>query len=232
MQTVKKYKKELSFILSIVVLGCLGSVLASLFDIEGLLHSSEMSNFIQNHYALSVCIYLVSMALATSFLALPGFMFAVISALLFGPIWGTVWCVLAASLGATCAFILGRYFLRDTAVKKLSSSKTLSKILLSDAIENQVLLLAITRLIPIFPFNLQNFAYGVTSISLPVYTLFSTIFLIPGTALYTFLTAGIINESERGVYLIIAFSLSILLALVGLLVTKRYQKFKKEHTDS
>ncbi len=226
MNQLKNYKKELSFIAVIILLGLAGSVLASLFSLEELLRSSSIIHFVEEHYVLSVLIYLVVMALATSLFALPGVVFAVISAMLFGPVWGTVWCTLAAGIGAVFAFILGRYFLHDSISQKLSESKVLSSILLSDKIENQVLLLAITRLIPIFPFNLQNFAYGITNISLGVYAVFSTLFLIPGTALYTFLTAGIINEQERGLYFIVTLVFVILVLALSFILAKKYRSIK------
>ena len=44
----------------------------------------------------------------------------------------------------------------------------------------------ITRLVPLFPYNLQNFAYGVTDMPLKTYAVGTFLFMLPGTAMYTF----------------------------------------------
>ena len=65
-------------------------------------------------------------------------------------------------------------------------------------------LLAVTRLVPLFPFNLQNFAYGVTDIRFAPYALYSALFILPGTAAYTIGAAGIVDGENRVLLIAIA----------------------------
>ena len=78
-------------------------------------------------------------------------------------------------------------------------------------------LLAITRLIPVFPFNLQNFAYGITDIKFIPYAVYSALFILPGTAVYTIGAAGIVDEENRMMCLVIAvvlFGISFAIAYI------------------
>jgi len=70
-------------------------------------------------------------------------------------------------------------------------------------------LLAVTRLVPIFPFNLQNFAYGITDIRLIPYAVYSALFILPGTAAYTIGAAGIVDSQNRIACIAIAIALFI-----------------------
>ena len=79
-----------------------------------------------------------------------------------------------------------------------------------------------TRLVPLFPFNVQNFAYGATDMSLATYAIGTFVFMIPGTALYAYGAAGIIDAGNRLVYLGVAAALVVALAAVGAVLKKRY----------
>ena len=80
----------------------------------------------------------------------------------------------------------------------------------------------ITRVVPVFPYNLQNFAYGITDISFRTYSIGSFIFMLPGTAMYTIGTAGITDTENRGLYIGIAIVLAVIVILTGVLLKKKY----------
>ena len=82
----------------------------------------------------------------------------------------------------------------------------------------------LTRLIPLFPYNLQNFAYGVTDIKLSVFTIGSLVFMLPGTAMYTIGTAGIADSENRWLYLATAAVLAVSVTALGIIFKKRYIK--------
>ena len=128
---------------------------------------------------------------------MPGALFAIAGAVLFGPLEGTLWCSLAATVGAVGAFLAGRYFLRDAVRPRVMRCGPLRRWLFSGSRRNEVLTLAVTRLVPLFPFNLQNFAYGITDMPLSVYAGATFAFIIPGTALYAFGAAGVLDEASR-----------------------------------
>ncbi|GHT01011.1 TVP38/TMEM64 family protein [Synergistales bacterium] len=130
-------------------------------------------------------IYVLATTVCCVVLALPGVTFALFAGVLFGPLLGTVLCLLATTLGASLAFLAGRYFLKDAVKPMLEKSPRLKKLLFDDAGRSGMVLLAITRLLPVFPYNLQNFAYGVTDIGFWPYTIYTFLFLAPGVAFFT-----------------------------------------------
>ena len=63
--------------------------------------------------------------------------------------------------------------------------------------------------VPVFPFNLQNFAYGITDIRFSTYAIGSLIFMLPGTAMYAVGTAGLADKENRLFYIGIAVVLAV-----------------------
>lgn len=103
---------------------------------------------------------------------------------LFGPIWGTVWNLLGATLGATIAFLLARGIAGRWVAQHLGG---LLRRLVDGVGAEGWRFVALMRLVPLVPFNLLNYALGLTSISLPVYVLASLVCMLPGTIAYTWL---------------------------------------------
>lgn len=109
---------------------------------------------------------------------------------LFGLGKGAVCAFIGASLGATAAFLVGRYIARDWVSKKIEGNNTFSAI--DQAVGDEGFkIVSLTRLSPVFPFVLLNYAFGITSVSLRDYVL-GFLGMIPGTFLYTYIgsTAG------------------------------------------
>lgn len=188
-------------------------------DENNLLFLREM---VDNNIILTSLIYIVITIIGCVFLALPGITFAILAGLIFNPILGTLLCSLGATIGASGSYLIGKFFLKDSIKPFVEKNKLLKKILFDERGKNQVVVLMITRLVPIFPFNLQNFAYGITDISFSTYTLFTFIFILPGTALFTFGTAGI--AEGQGLYLIITLLLVLLLIFVIIYFRKYYNQ--------
>ena len=170
----------------------------------------------------AMMIYIPATSLCCVLLAMPGAFFAVIAGILFEPFTGTVLCVIAATLGAVLAFLAGRYFLRDSVRPMIERNKLLKKFLLDDVQHSGVILLMVTRLVPLFPYNLQNFAYGLTDIKLLPYTLYTFIFIAPGSAVFTLGAAGIGDSERRNLYLFIAVSVAIILTIAGIILQKKF----------
>lgn len=173
-----------------------------------------LKSMLVEHPVTAGIIYVVLSIIGCVVLALPGVIFAIAAGTLFGAITGTFLCWLAVTLGAMVSFLVGRYFLKDSLKPKLSQNRQLNKLFFEGAHKSDIYLLAITRLIPIFPYNLQNFAYGITDISFFSYTLYSAIFMIPGTAVYTVASAGLLDADNRLLY----FGFAAILLIVTLLI--------------
>ena len=154
---------------------------------------------------------------------LPGLPISIAGGLIFGALWGTVWTTIGANIGATAAFLIGRYVARGMVERQIQSNAGLQKI--DDGVRKQGWrMLMITRLVPIFPFNIQNYVYGLTDIKLSTYVLVSLPTMLPGTIAYNF-AAGSVRTGDFGTalwYLGIAAVFFVLLSLIPGWVKKRY----------
>ena len=115
---------------------------------------------------------------------IPGSLLTLGAGAIFGITWGSVYVFAGAILGETCAFLLGRYFARDWVITKIAQNETFAA--LDKALNQEGLkIILLTRLSPIFPFGLLNYAFGVTGISLKDYFL-GSIGMIPMTIAYVY----------------------------------------------
>lgn len=188
-------------------------------DIDNLQFLNQM---VQDNLFYALLIYTLITIVACVVLALPGVTFAILAGLLFGPWLGTLACSVATTIGAVIAFVVGRFFLQDSIKPMVIKNKHLKKWLFDQSGKNQLLVLMITRLVPVFPYNLQNFAYGITDIRFSTYTIGSLIFMLPGTAMYTVGTAGLADKDNRVLYIGIAIALAALVTGVGVFLKKKY----------
>lgn len=238
MDKIKKNSKLIIFCIIIVLI----LVLNHIFGWSEYLSNSEnlkfLSAMIKDHFALAALIYIGITIVACVVLALPGVTFAILAGVIFGPWWGTLFCLIATTLGAIIAFIVGRFFLKDSIKPMVEKNALLKRILFDDAGRSDIVLLAITRLVPIFPYNIQNFAYGITDISLAHYSLYTFLFMIPGVALYTIGTAGFTSEGNRWLYFGIAAVLLVMVMFLGWFIRKKYLgseveevSEQKQHTE-
>ena len=183
-----------------------------------------LENMVQESLLLAVLIYTVLTIVRCVVLALPGVTFAVIAGLVFGPVLGTICCSVATTLGAMVAFVVGRFFLQDSIKPMAMKYKYLKKWLFDETGSNEIFILMITRLVPLFPYNLQNFAYGVTDINFSTYSICSLIFMLPGTAMYTVGTAGLADKENRILYIGIAIVQEVVIKGLGAFLKTLYVK--------
>lgn len=181
-----------------------------------------LRTMVDDNLPLAMLIYTVLTIISCVVLALPGITFAVIAGVVFGPVLGTVCCSVATTLGAMIAFLAGRFFLKDSIKPAASKNKYLKKWLFDESGRNELFVLMITRLVPVFPYNLQNFAYGVTDISFATYSLGSLIFMLPGTAMYTIGFAGLADREHRWLYIGIALGLAVVVLGMSAWLKKKY----------
>lgn len=217
-----KNKKLWGFIFLIIVL----FICNHIFGWSAYLGDSNNLDFLRNmvdeNLLLAVFIYCIVTIVSCVALALPGITFAILAGVIFGPFLGTVCCSAATTIGAGIAFLAGRFFLKDSLKPVVMKNKYLKKWLFDEVNKNDVFILMITRLVPLFPYNLQNFAYGITDISFGKYIVYSFLFMIPGTAMYTIGTAGLVDSENRLAYIGIAVSLALFVLLLGNYFKKKY----------
>jgi uncharacterized membrane protein YdjX (TVP38/TMEM64 family)/rhodanese-related sulfurtransferase len=127
--------------------------------------------------------HVVLFALGTV-LFVPGAIFGLAGGVLFGPVWGTILNLAGATLGATVAFLVARYVAADWVRRKAGGR--LERLIRGVEHEGWRFV-ALTRLVPLVPFNLLNYALGLTRIPLVAYVLASLVCMAPGTLAYTWL---------------------------------------------
>ncbi len=190
-----------------------------------------LKNMIQDNLPGAIAIYMAVTIIGSVVLALPGVTFAILAGLIFGPVLGTVLCTVSATAGAVLAFLAGRFFLRDSIRPAAMKNKYLKKWLFDESGKNQLFVLMITRLVPLFPYNLQNFAYGVTDISFVTYTVGSFVFMIPGTAMYTVGTAGLADAENRMLYIGVALAIAVVVVFAGIILKKKYIQEEPDESE-
>lgn len=222
MKFLKKYSKP---IILLVVLAAI-LVLDRIYGWSDYLGNVENLQFlldvVQENLLEAALIYSVLTIVGCVVLALPGITFAVFAGLLFGPWLGTFVCLVATTLGAILAFLVGRFFLRDSIKPLVMKNKWMKKVLFDDAGRSDIVVLMITRLVPVFPYNLQNFAYGITDISLTAYSGYTFLFMLPGVALFTIGSAGFTAGGNRWMYFAAAAVLLVVVFGLGWFVKKKY----------
>lgn len=115
----------------------------------------------------------------------PGSILTLGAGVVFGVVAGSTYVFLGATLGATAAFMVGRYLARGWVARQIEGSPKFKAIDQAVAGEGFKIVL-LTRLSPVFPFNLLNYAFGITQVSLKDYFL-GSVGMIPGTIMYVYL---------------------------------------------
>src|SRR5262245_37758495 len=129
------------------------------------------------------CRHVVLFALGTV-LFVPGALFGLAGGLVFGPVWGTVLNLAGATLGATAAFLVARYVAADWVRRK--AGIRLERLIKGVEAEGWRFV-ALMRLVPLIPFNLLNYALGLTHMPVVSYMLASLVCMAPGALAYTWL---------------------------------------------
>lgn len=205
-----------AFIGTAIVLFVLNMVFGWSDALSGTDAMATMRALLEENALVAGLVYVLVSTVACVVLMMPGFVFALVAGALFGPVWGTLLCWVAVTAGAIAAFVAGRFFLKDGVKPLLAKSPALNRLLFEGAHKSDLYLLAVTRLVPVFPYNLQNFAYGITDVSFGHYALYSAAFLFPGTAAYTVAAAGLVDEGQR----LVCFTVAAVLLAVTLVAAR------------
>jgi uncharacterized membrane protein YdjX (TVP38/TMEM64 family) len=133
--------------------------------------------------------------IAATVAMLPGLILTMGAGAVFGLGVGVVTVSISSTLGATAAFVIGRTVARGWVADKLAARPAFKAI--DDAVGQQGLrVVLLTRLSPVFPFNLLNYAFGLTGVPLGKYVLGSWAGMIPGTIMYVYI-GSVIGDLSR-----------------------------------
>ena len=144
-------------------------------------------------------VFLAAIYILACVLFLPGSILTLGAGFLFGVVKGTIIVSIASILGATAAFLVGRFLARDWIAAKVAGHPKFAAI--DEAVGREGFkIVFLTRLSPIFPFNALNYGFGLTNVPLWKYFLASWIGMLPGTVMFVYLgaTLGTLAEVAAG----------------------------------
>lgn len=161
----------------------LGTGIAVAIAYRGRFDVASLEGWIRGAGAGAPLLFMAVYALGT-LLFLPGSALTLAGGALFGPVLGTLYNLTGATIGATLAFLAARYL--GAAWVERKAGARLQR--LNRGVEAEGWrFVAFVRLVPLFPFNLLNYALGLTRIRLGTYVLASYLFMLPGAVAYTYL---------------------------------------------
>lgn len=176
----------------------------------------KIKTWVASFGAVAPLVYIGLYFVSTVFF-LPGTPVTVLAGFVFGPLWGVLYASIASIISVSTAFLIARYVARDLVENWVKGNTQFQRI--DEQVKEQGWrIVMLTRLVPIFPFNLQNYAYGLTSIRFSTYVLVSAIFMLPGTAVFVQLGGAFVsgegNIWKTLIYLGVAGILLLLLSLL------------------
>ncbi len=168
-------------------------------------------------------------------LLLPGSLLTLAGGATFGLPAGFASVLVGATLGAALAFLVSRHFARRRVESWIQTKPRFSAVDRAVAKEGWKIVF-LTRLSPVFPFNFQNYAYGLTRVSFWHYTLASLVGMIPGTFMYVYfgslgrssLEAAAGSEGMGGLRLALQVIGLVATVLVTILITRIATRALKE----
>lgn len=151
-------------------------------------------------------------------LAIPASLLTVAAGAMFGSALGVATVIVGATLGAAASFAIARWFARDAVARWLCDNEKFCRLDELTARHGAVMV-ALTRLVPIFPFNLLNYGFGLTQVKFRTYLLWSFLCMLPGTVLYVVgadvvtrgLAEGRVPWALVGVFAVAVLALVVLL---------------------
>lgn len=150
--------------------------------------------------------------------AIPASALTVAAGAMFGTLLGVVYVSIASTVGAAAAFLISRYVARDAVAHWLSSQEKYAR--LDKMVEEHgAIVVALARLIPILPYTLLNYGFGLTRVRFWTYFFWSWLCMFPGTILYvvgadavtTALSKGEVPWRLAGVFLFFIVVLAFLI---------------------
>lgn len=219
MSNLKNYKGKIIFLLLLILIFFIMK-----FDLYYYVnHRDELKIVIENLGYTGILVYIVVYVLVTISCISP-LPVAVVGGLVYGVV-GIIYTMIGASIGLVLSFLISRYLIRDRLEKRFKNNAIYQKIN-KGLEEDGWFILAVTRLLPIFPFGIQNYIYGLTSVRFLQYSILSIIFIFPGTCVFTLLAGAVAsgNIKTAGKLSLIASIIFLILTIITKIISKKIAK--------
>ncbi len=174
-----------------------------------------------------VLIYIVGVVAA-----FPGGAMTVVAGALFGSVLGVICVSIASTVGASLCFLIARFFARDAVARWLSGNDKFRR--LDRLTETHgAMIVAITRLVPLFPFNIINYGFGLTRVRFWTYVFFSWVCMMPGTIVYVVGADAITKALREGrVPWVLVGVLAVVVVALVLIVRSARRRLAEEEARS
>lgn len=166
----------------------------------------------------------VAICAAAVVLAIPGSVITIMAGVLFGSVRGIAVVSVGSTIGATLAFLVSRHIARDAITRRFETNANFQSLerLTGD---HGAIIVAITRLVPLLPFNLLNYGFGLTRVRFWTYIFWAGLCMLPGTVLYV---VGSDAVSTAIVQKKIPWILVLIFVLTGAVITVLVRQARKK----
>jgi uncharacterized membrane protein YdjX (TVP38/TMEM64 family) len=164
-------------------------------------------------------LYLIIAKIIGAVLLFPGTPLTLLAGATLGVFWGSVVSIIGNTLGATAAFFISRFFLRNYVTKTIYTKYPTLHKYESRFFSNGLITVLLLRLIPLFPFNALNYLLGVTQVKTKEYLIGTAFGIIPGTIAFVYFGKAITMLSPFHI-------ISSLIAIAGLTYIGKYYEKK------
>lgn len=212
--TSSVWLKAAGLILWIALMGAL----AWLAMAKGWFEPQRLQHFLERLGPFAPLAFMGLMALAVVSTSLPTIVLDIAAGIIFGPIMGTLYAVIGAEVGALIAFFVARRLGRDAMTRMLKKD-----ISFCDRCARRQLptIIFLTRLIPVFNFDLVSYGAGLTAIPLPAYALATFLGMIPPTFIFVTYGQSVIAHLHPVVTMLLALVMVALFFLVPIWIKRK-----------
>lgn len=173
-----------------------------------------------------VGIYIIAVVMA-----IPGAAITALAGALFGSVLGVVVVSVGSTVGAGLCFLIARFLAREAITRKLAGNRHFERL---EVLTNRhgALMVAIARLVPLFPFNVLNYGFGLTGIPFSTYLMWSWLCMLPGTVLYVVGGDTLTRSLAEGkVPWVLVLTLVMVGGIIALLVRAARRKISEEKPE-
>ncbi len=162
---------------------------------EGVLNFESILNWLKSAKFISPLLYVLFYSIAPS-VFFPSLLLTIIAGVIWGPFWGVVFAITGATIGCSVPFLLSRYIFYDTVKKSFGIKRweKLSNLVKKDGWK----VVLFTRLVPIFPFPVLNYLFGITPVSFSHYVSTSLLGMLPACIAYVYFGSSIFELIKGG----------------------------------
>lgn len=178
----------------------------------------QVKHFVEQDPQLTA-FYLIIAKIIGAILLFPGAPLTLLAGATLGVFWGSIVSIIGNTLGATAAFIISRFFLRDFVIKTIYAKYHAVEKYEARFFSNGLLTVIFLRLIPLFPFNALNYLLGVTQVKTKDYLIGTAFGIIPGTIAFVYFGKAITMLSPFHI-------ISSIIAIAGLAYVGKYYEKK------